>query len=235
MKKINAGLTSYALALIILLTSGCGRAIEEDEELYPFETGESIESVIDSISELTPLDDSETETKKFYYMTDYKQGYDLPSLIKEYNYAYAENDAVYCERLLGGIGTLVLGENIINATGLDRNRIIKVVYDHEFFINPRAVIYVANSKADLDAIKKDGRSYEDIPYTVHRYELSDELTKYYKDIDKCIRGQKLSLEEIDEISLEIMDLLLRKSKVDGKNISSELDPQKVLVYENSNK
>ena len=235
MKKINAELTSYALALTILLTSGCGRAIEEDEELYPFETGESIESVIDSISELTPLDDSETETKRFYYMTDYKQGYDLPSLVKEYNYAYAENDATYCERLLGGIGTLVLGENIIDATNIDRDRIIKVVYDHEFFINPRAVIYVANSKADLVAIKKDGRSYEDIPYTVHRYKLSDELTKYYKDIDKCIREQKLSLEEIDEISLEIMDLLLRKSIVKGNTIYSELDDQKVLVYENSNK
>ena len=235
MKKINAELTSYALALTILLTSGCGRAIEEDEELYPFETGESIESVIDSISELTPLDDSETETKKFYYMTEYKQGYDIDSLLKEYNYAYAENDAIYCERLLGGIGTLVLGENIIDATNIDRDRIIKVVYDHEFFINPRAVIYVANSKADLVAIKKDGRSYEDIPYTVHRYKLSDELTNYYKDIDKCIRGQELSLEEIDDISLEIMDLLLRKSIVKGNTIYSELDDQKVLVYENSNK
>ena len=233
MKKINQQIAAYALALSMLFTAGCGRGAEEDEELYPFETTETIEDVIEGISSLTPLDDSETESKKFYYLRYNEKGHDIEALIKEYNLAYSEEDVEYSSLLLGGIGFLVLGENIIDALNIPRDNIIMVTYDSEFGIYNRALVYVAASAADLEIIKKEGRSYEDIPYSVNRYKLSKNLLEYYKEIKRCANGYNMTLEEIDELYLKTMDLILQTSSLEGKTITSKPDPAKILLYQKS--
>lgn len=233
MKKLNQEITAYALALIMLFTAGCGRGVEEDEELYPFETTETIEGVIDGISSLTPLDDSETETKKLYYHRYFEKGHDIYALLEEYNLARSEEDAEYSSILLAGIGHIVLGENIIDATKFPRDNIIKVTYDSELGVYHRALIYVANSAADLEIVKKERKSYEEIPYMVYKYKLSKELLAYFKKLERFSIGKGISLEEIDEFYIQTMDLLLQSSVLEGNTISSEPSKQKIKLYESS--
>lgn len=233
MKKLNQEITAYALALIMFFTAGCGRSVEEDEELYPFETTETIEDVIDGISSLTPLDDSETETNKLYYHRHFERGHDIYALLKEYNLARSEEDADYSSILLAGIGHIVLGENIIDATNFSRDNIIKVTYDSELGVYHRALIYVANSAADLEIVKKERKSYEEIPYMVYKYKLSKELLAYFKKLERFSIGKGISLEEIDEFYIQTMDLLLQSSVLEGNTISSEPSKPKIKLYESS--
>ena len=213
---------SLAFVFVSSAVSAIMKGCSDDEVVFPAKT--SINSLTNDISDQTTLDEN--------FSTFTLEGKNLNTLLAEYEKTRQSISIDECYDKLYYIGKIILANYMAESLGIDVSDVtgLTVAATEDGDCSATIKYKEANTYkviGDIDIEEEKNQSYT--------AKMTGEGYNMVNNILKCSKKQLRTAEDVDSIYYSYLDFMLTKGKMDGDEISFNVDKDKVKSYKRANK